>query len=788
MGLKYEGLKDIEVASRVEKGLVNKSVKNTSKTNLDIIRENFLTYFNLIFLVLAILFIAAGYYKGLTFIPLVLLNTLIGIVQEIKSKKLIDKLSFLSSPKTNAIRNGKIIELDTESLVEDDIVIFSAGNQIPADAVVIDGHASLNESLLTGEADEIEKGEGDKLMSGSFVVSGSVTARLTNVGADSYISKLTLKAKEFKNKEDSEIIKSLNKILGLIGIIIIPIAIILMVEGIFIQKKGFNEATASMGGSILMMIPEGLFLLASASLAISAYRLAKKNVLIQSMNSIETLARVNVLCIDKTGTITNNHMSVTKFVPLNGADESDLFKDISSFVKYQNIDNATMEALKVYFNDPNDELEFVDKISFSSKYKYSAIDFKQGTYIIGAPEFVISNYDDYKKDVEVYARDGYRVLAFLKTDEKINEYKIKNATPYGLIILENAIRENAKETFEYFASQGVDIKVISGDDALTVSNVAKRAGIKNSDKYIDTTNLKDEDIDDVIKNYNVFGRVTPELKLKFVKSLKKQGNKVAMTGDGVNDVLALKEADCSIAMSEGADAAIKTSKVVLVDSDFSHMPHIVYEGRRVVNNLERSGSIFITKNIFSILLTLVCIISNIPFPIKTTQTGLINTFAIGVPAFMLSQVPNKNIIKGRFVPNILKYALPAGITEAITVGIFIFVGKQNSMTSIEINCVATMLMAVVGTLVIINISRPFTKYKLFVIIFNAVFLVVNIILAFLVPLLKEYYDFKILSKKSWIIWGIFSISSVLLFVLLTFLFNKIKIKTPKYMERMFDNE
>ena len=785
MGLKYEGLKDIEVNERIEKGLVNKAVKSQTKTNLDIVRENFFTYFNLIFLIIAILFISAKYFKGLTFIPLVLTNTLIGIIQEIKSKKLIDKLAFLSSPKTSVIRNSKLIVLDTEQLVKDDIVIFSAGNQIPADAIVIDGIAQVNESLLTGEADEIEKSEGETLMSGSFVVSGSVTARLTNVGESSYISKLTLRAKEFKNKEDSEIKKSLNKILGIIGIIVIPIALILIFESLVIRKETFYSAITSMGGSILMMIPEGLFLLASTSLAISAYRLAKKNVLIQSMNSIETLARVNVLCIDKTGTITNNHMSVTKYVSLNGMSEDELFGSISTFVKYQDIDNATMEALKVYFNNPIDK-EFMDKISFNSKYKYSAIDFSDETFIIGAPEFVIKDYSDYKDKVEKYAKDGYRVLAFLKTNEKINEYKINNATPYGLIVLENSIRENAKETFEYFASQGVDIKVISGDDALTVSNVAKRAGIKNSEKYLDTTGLRDEDVFDAVKNYNVFGRVTPELKLKFVKALKAQGNKVAMTGDGVNDVLALKEADCSIAMSEGADAAIKTSKVVLVDSDFSHLPHIVYEGRRVVNNLERSGSLFITKNIFSIILTLICIITATKFPIMSTQAGLINTFSIGLPAFMLSQVPNKNIIKGKFVPNILKYAIPAGLTEAIIVSIILFVGKAKGISFEQISCVSTMLMAVIGTLVIINISRPFTKYKLFVIIFNAIFLALNILLTFFLPILKDYYHFVELSRTSWIIYGVLSGLSIVVFIILTIVFNKIK--TPKYVERIFKDE
>lgn len=774
-----KGLTQEEVRQRILEGKVNKENKYVSKTYKKIAFDNIFTFFNLIFLVIAILLIIAKDYKSLTFIPLLLVNLSIGIVQEIKSKKLIDKLTLLNECELDTIRDGKMEKVKSSTLVKDDVVIYKAGNQIVADSVVLDGHAFVNESLLTGEAVALEKNIDDNLLSGSFIVSGTVTAKLTNVGEDSYVSKLTSKAKKTKDQTVSEIKKSLNKLLLIVSIIIVPLALFLIFQALN-RGESFSKSISSMAGSILMMIPEGLFLLSSVSLALSAYRLAKGNVLIQSMDSIETLARVNVLCLDKTGTITNNKLNVAKDVPYNiSQDEFDTL--VSSFAYYQENDNKTMEAVKTYYTKDVTK-EFISKTSFSSDLKYSSVTFKDISIVIGALEFLAKDrLGEFKSLSDKYAKDGYRVLSVFKTVKKIEENKIPDGLELiGFILIEDTIRENAKEVFSYFESQGVDIKVISGDSALTVSNIALRAGVKNADKYIDSNNLDLDNLEEEAQKYTVFGRVTPEIKQKLVIALKNGGKKVAMTGDGVNDILALKEADCSIAMREGADAAIKVSQVVLLDSDFSSMPKIVFEGRKVVNNLERSGSLFITKNIFSILLTIFCILLNTTFPIKPTQTSLINTFVIGLPAFLLSLQSSNKLIEGSFVSNILKCALPSGLVEALMIMIFIKVGPLYGLTEAEVSSVSTMLMGFIGMVVIFNIARPYSKYKIIVCVGCVIGLVLNILLAIMVPFFTHYYVFTDLSSKAYSMFLIFMPISVASYILLYIIFMKTNIKKQTF--------
>ncbi len=770
-----KGLSSIEVNDRVEKGLVNKEKKYVSKTYKKIIFENIFTFFNLIFLVIAILLIFARDFKSLTFIPLLLINLSIGIVQEIKSKKLIDKLTILNECEIDTFRDDNIVKIKSSDLVKDDVVIFKSGNQIVADARVLDGKAYLNESLLTGESLSVEKNIGDTLYSGSFVTQGEVICVLTNVGEDSYVSKLTKKAKENKDNRESEIKSSLNKLLVIISVIIVPLALFL-IFGALNRGDGFSKAISSMAGSILMMIPEGLFLLSSVSLALSAYRLAKENVLIQSMESIETLARVNVLCLDKTGTITTNKLSVASYKPYNISDE-EFFKEILEFSHYQSADNKTMEAIKSYFNG-DITYDFISKTSFSSELKYSTTSFKDHSIIVGALEFIFKDdYLKYKEISDKYAREGYRVLAVARTCHLIKDREpLSDLTFIGFILLEDTIRENAISTFKYFDSQGVDIKVISGDSALTVSSVAKRAGIKNADKYIDASNLDLNNLDEEVLKYTVFGRVTPEIKQKLVIALKNNDKKVAMTGDGVNDVLALKEANLSVAMREGADAAVKVAQVVLLDSDFSHMPSIVFEGRKVVNNLERSGSLFITKNIFSILLTIFCIILNLSFPIKPTQTSLINTFVIGLPAFLLSLQSSNKLIKGSFVSNILKCAMPSGLVEALMIIIFMEVGLNNNLSETEVSSLSTILMGIIGSVVIFNIARPYSKYKLIVCIGCLIGFALNVLLALKVPFFTTYYVFSQISLKGAKLALIFVPVSIVSYILLYTLFDKLNIR------------
>lgn len=586
------GLSKVQVQEHIDSGWTNKPVEAQSKTVQEIIRSNLFTYFNMIFAVLAVLLIIAGSFRSLTFLPIVLANLLIGIIQEIRAKKVLDRLSVLNEPQVLVVRDGEKSEISVEELVLDDIAVFQAGNQICADAILLSGEVSVNESLLTGEADEITKKPGDMLMSGSFIVSGKCYARIDKVGEDSYISKLMLEAKAMKNEEQSEMIRILDKLVGVMGILIIPIGILLFVQQFVFLDVSFSESIVSMVAAVIGMIPEGLYLLASVTLVVSVVRLASKNVLVHDMKCIETLARVNVLCVDKTGTITENTMQVNGVIPMAGYDASampGLRVLISDFVAAMSDDNITMEAMKQFFNMSSTRKP-ISIIPFSSVYKYCGAIFSDGAYVLGAPEFVLrERYEKYRKEIENYSKEGYRVIVFGSYNGVLDGKELtEEVTPLGLIFLSNPIRKEAQETFRYFAKQGVDIKVISGDNPVTVSQVALQAGIANAENYIDASSISsEEELEDAVLKYTVFGRVTPEQKRQFVQALKRAGRTVAMTGDGVNDVLALKDADCSVAMASGCDAAAQVSQLVLLESDFSCMPSIVREGRRVVNNIER---------------------------------------------------------------------------------------------------------------------------------------------------------------------------------------------------------
>lgn len=710
------GLTQAQVKERMEKGWSNAPVDSPSKTTKEIIISNVFTYFNLIFLVIAVLLLLVGAFRDLTFLPVIICNTLIGIIQEIRSKKVLDKLSVLNAPKATVVREGKLQPIPAEKAVLDDVVKFQAGNQICADATVIDGEVQVNESLLTGESDEITKKPGDTLMSGSFVVSGSCLGRLEQVGADSYISKLTLEAKATKEGEQSEMIRSLDKLVQIVGFLIIPIGVVLFGQQYLLGDSSIKTSMQAMVAAIIGMIPEGLYLLASVALVVSVMRLATKKVLVHDMKCIETLARVNVLCVDKTGTITENTMKVHDVVSLEPYEKEELppLKELlGDFAHAMSKDNITMAAMQEYFTQGSGQVA-TSVTSFSSAFKYSSVTFHTTSYVLGAPEFVLrDDYEIYKETIESYGSEGYRVLVFGRYEGTPDGKALTEAVvPYGLVLLANPIRKEAWETFQYFADQGVDIKVISGDNPVTVSKVASQAGIANADNYIDASQLKTpDDIKQAVLKYTVFGRVTPDQKRQFVRALKEAGKTVAMTGDGVNDVLALKDADCSIAMASGSDAAAQASQLVLLESNFSCMPSVVLEGRRVVNNIERSASLFLVKNIFSFLLSLFSMAFMITYPLEPSQISMVAMFTIGIPAFLLAMEPNKKMIEGHFLTNVLLKALPAGLTDVLIVGFLTVFGQTFGMSNEEISTAATLLLAIVGLMILFKISKPMNVFR-----------------------------------------------------------------------------
>ena len=710
------GLTAEQVQTRMESGWSNEAVDAGTKTVGEIIKGNLLTYFNLVFAILAVLIIIAGSFRSLTFLPVVVANLLIGIIQELRAKRTLDKLSVLNAPKVTAVRDGKHIEIPSEELVVDDIVVFQSGSQICADAVVVGGAVTVNESLLTGETDEISKRPGDELLSGSFVVSGECLARLDKVGADSYISKLTLEAKAMNRDEQSEMIRVLDRLVGVVGIIIVPIGIALFVQQFFFAHAAFRDSIVSMVAAVIGMIPEGLYLLASVALAVSVMRLAKQKVLVHYMKCIETLARVDVLCVDKTGTITENKMQVEGITPLDGYDSESmppLESLLSDFARPMLEENITMAAIRKHFRTPTSR-KAITVVPFSSMYKYSGAIFADGIYVLGAPEFVLwENYDVYRELIESYSMDGYRVLAFGQYHgDVVGEALTEPVTPLALIYLFNPVRKEAAETFCYFAQQGVDVKVISGDNPVTVSQVAQQAGIDGAERYIDASTFYDQkELNEAATEYTVFGRVTPEQKRQLVHALQEQGHTVAMTGDGVNDVLAMKDADCSVAMASGCDAAAQVSQLVLLESDFSAMPAIVAEGRRVVNNIERSASLFLVKNIFSFMMSVFSVCFMINYPLEPSQISLISMFTIGIPAFFLALQPNKNIISGRFLANVLTRALPAGITDFLVVGALVMFGQVFGVDATDISTACTMLLAIVGFIILYNISKPMNPWR-----------------------------------------------------------------------------
>ena len=780
------GLTDEEVRQRVEEGLTNRADISTDKTTKEIVISNVFTYFNLIFLVITILLIMVGSFRNLTFLPIIIGNTVIGIVQEIRAKKTLEKMSLLNAPHADVIRNGSVKQISTEELVKDDVILLTAGKQICADAVVISGNIQVNESLLTGEADEVEKTEGSTLMSGSFVVSGECYARLEKVGNESYISRLSLEAKSMGGKEQSEMIRSINLIVKWVGIVIIPIGLILFWQSHFVNGESITKSVTSTVAAIIGMIPEGLYLLTTVALALSTMKLARKKVLLHDMKSIETLARVDVLCVDKTGTITEPDMKLKEiFLCKNsGADGTQTALTLdelkSLILDYANAsvdNNATMLALKAYAaealtnNTSALHRTAVSQQAFSSSLKYGSVTFSDGTYLLGAPEFIMhEDFARIEEEIIPYADKGDRVLLFARYNGENVENGINGSvTPLGFVALANPIRANAVKTFEYFKSQGVAIKVISGDNPRTVSRIAIQAGIESAESFVDAATLDTEDkIADAVNKYTVFGRVTPKQKKQLVKALQAKGHTVAMTGDGVNDILAMKDADCSVAMASGSEATAQAAQVVLLDSDFAHMPDVVYEGRRVVNNIQRSASLFLVKNIFSLLLSLFSVILMVTYPLEPAQVSLISMFTIGVPGFLLALEQNKDRIKGHFITNVMLKALPGGLTDVIAVGALVVCGEVFCISDASIGTIATLVLSVVGFMILFKISEPLNGMKYAVIIGNIAGLV------FSGFFLKKLFALTDLSNICILLMIVFGFAAESLFRNLTLLVEKLR--------------
>ena len=744
-----KGLTHEEVEEKIKQGKSNKVKIKTNESILKILRKNIFTYFNFIFLILTILLITSHSYRNLTFLGIIITNILIGIIQQIRSKITLDKLSLLDKNKYIVIRDGKEEEIDSDNLVEGDFIILESGKQIPADAEVVSGKIYVNESLLTGEQNEIEKNINSNLMSGSFVISGRAVVKLTNVGDESFSAKIMKESKKIKETK-SEMISAIDNIVKFAGIIIIPIGILLFIGSYGVNGCSYEESVNSMVSALLGMIPEGLYLLTTVALALSSMRLAQNKILLHDMKSIESLARVDVLCVDKTGTITNNTMKVLDIFDKNGNSLIDKKEDLKILAKYINTiedKNITIDAIKEQlYGISTEKLSNIEKENFNSKNKFSFIKIDENvTYKLGAPEILLNK--EYEELVNKRTKNGERLIAFVevKNDETI---------PILFISLKNEIRKNAKEIFGFFDNRNVQIRVISGDNPITVSSIAKQAGIKGYEKYIDCRELKNyADIQKAVKKYTVFGRVNPEQKRQIIKALKEQGLKVAMTGDGVNDILAMKEADCSIAIGSGSDAARGTAQVVLLDSDFGKMRNIVYEGRKNINNITRSASLFTYKNIFSLLLSIYSIIFAMQYPLEPNQVSLGSAFTIGIPAFLLTFEENqKKQQNGNFMRKVFTNSLPAAITSFLAIVAMVKFSDLFNVGVKEITTACSYLFFTGGFLILYKIIRPLNKYRT-----SVMFLcILGIILT--INIMPNFFAIKEISERSAILVTLFAIA------------------------------
>ena len=707
------GLTDAEVRQRIEQGLVNHNSDIKSKSIKRIVLENLITPFNILNFVLAVMILIVGSYKNLLFMGVIICNIFIGTVQEIRAKKTIDKLSLIAEPKAHVIRDGIKQEIAIHDIVMDDITFLGAGNQVCSDAVVIEGECEVNESLLTGESEPVLKQPGDHLLSGSFIISGNCHARVEHVGKDNYAAQITDNAKYVK-KPNSEIMRWTNRIIKYIGFTLIPVGIALFCKQVFISHQGFNDAIVGVVAALIGMIPEGLILLTSVVFAVSIIRLSQHKTLVQELYCIETLARVDVLCLDKTGTITEGTMEVTDVLPLHDTTNEELNIALGSLIHALEDDNPTFNAVKTYC-------------------------------------------------------DQYDKLTCKELPAEIH--------PMAFLFISDKIRAEAPDTLAYFAEQGVDIKIISGDNAITVANIAKKAGLKTAEQYVDATTLQTpEEIKEAAQKYSVFGRVTPQQKLDLVKALKEQGHTVAMTGDGVNDVLALKESDCSIAMASGSDAARTVSQLVLLDSNFASMPKILKEGRRSINNLQRSSSLFLTKTIFSTINAILFIFLHFDYPFQPIQLTLISALTIGAPSLILALEPNKERIKGKYIVNVIRKSIPGAMTMVFNIVALAIVCSFIHFNSTEISTLAVMITGFAGLLVLLKVSLPFNWIRC------ALFFTMLGAFIFAIFILKDLFSLASITLPMFYCFLVLAGFAIIVFVLFSLLIDKLLSKQIDRLE------
>ena len=731
------GLSAQEVLDCEKQGQINVTPNKITKSTVQIFTDNLFTLFNAFNLAIAVFLATASAWMNMAYLLIIAINVSIGIYQELHAKKLVEKLSIINIPEVAVMRDGKECKISSEVIVLGDVMILNSGCQICADSEIIDGEMEVNEALLTGESDSVIKRPGDTLLSGSFVVSGKCYAKVIHVGTDNFAAKLAQGAKKHK-KINSELLRSMRKVTKFTSFFIIPIGILMFLQSYFWGNDTlvYEEAVVSTSAALLGMLPKGLVLLISISLAAGVIKLSQKKILVQQLHSLETLARVDVLCLDKTGTITEGKMSVTDFHVIDDKlTPVSAEKAIGCFIGASDDNNTTFAALKEYFSE-NNLYTPVEKIPFSSGRKWSAISFEDfGTIVIGAPEKLLNNELSALPDEAVQAQNsGKRILCAGFTSERIKDETLPSVKLIGVIILSDSIRKNAKKTMDFFKKEGVDIKIISGDNPITVSNIAKQAGFSNYDSYIDLSQTKsDEEIIEATKKYSIFARVTPDQKSLLIKTLQGQGHTVAMTGDGVNDVLALKEADCSIAMASGNDAAKQVSQLVLLNSDFSSLPDAVMEGRRVVNNVTNVGSVFIVKTIYSILLSILCIILRLPFPFIPIQITFIDLIIEGYPSFFLSFEPSHDKIKGTFLRSVIKRALPFSLMILLSNVIITYIfpllpGSFNVSDSSQLLAITYYITGFISILAVFKACRPFNKLRLFLSLTMAVgfFVAINL--------------------------------------------------------------
>lgn len=710
------GLSKEQVNERIKDNLVNFNTNVKTKSAKEIILENTVTLFNIINAILAVAIILVGSYKNLGFLLIIVLNTVISTFQELHSKSVIDKLSVVSASKVKVLRDKEEYDVNLDEVVLDDIILLELGNQVITDAIIVDGVVEVDESFITGESDTLIKKEGDMLLSGSFIVSGNAKAKVEHIGYDNYTAKISSDTKYIK-PISSEIMRSLNKIVKTISVIIVPLGILLFARQLYLSGNTLQNAVVNTVAAIIGMIPEGLVLLTSTVFAVSVIRLSKEKVLVQDLYCIESLARVDVICLDKTGTITEGKMEVVDVIPLDGETKASLGDILGSMMAATKDKNATAIAIRdAYYRKPKWKVEEV--IPFSSEKKYSGVKFATDTYLIGAVEFVLKDHGkSYQKMLDDYIKK-YRVLVLVK----VNNYGKKNEErkALGFILLQDKVRKEAKKTLEYFKEQGVAIKIISGDNPITVSAIAKRAGLTEKLRVIDLSTLNsEEEIQKAALEYDVFGRVKPEEKHLLIRALKEAGHNVAMTGDGVNDCLALKEADCSIAMASGSDAARSVSQLVLLDSNFASMPSVVAEGRRSINNLERSASLFLVKTIYAGILAFLFLFIEMSYPFIPIQLTLASVVTIGIPSFVLALEPNKERVKGKFLVNVLKKSAPPAFTIILNILLICLVGQMFSLSYAKISTLCLTLTGYTSFILLFKICRPFNRIRL--ILFSTMF-------------------------------------------------------------------